>query len=167
MQIRHLKLAAALVLLAGFTLSAVSLLVRGQRAAASTKAPAEAGRGSLGVAPSAASPAAIPLDPRLAGSTRFERGGWIYVHLEGSPEKIGFQHGYLLAPEIGDAFAAIKLLDTHSTQRDWGFFRKTAHEMLWPKIDAEYQAELKGIVARAERARREHGSGRCGGAECI
>ena len=147
MQIRQLRLAAALVLLAGFTLSAVALLVRGQRAAASTKAPPEAGRASLGVVPSAASPASIPLDPRLAGSTRFERGGWIYVHLEGSPEKIGFQHGYLLAPEIGDAFNAIKLLDTHTTQRDWGFFRKTAHEMLWPKIDAEYQAELKGIVA--------------------
>ena len=103
MQVRHLKLAAALVLLAGFTLFAVSLLVRGQRAAASTMAPAEAGRRSPGVAPTAARPAPSPVDPRLAGSTRFERGGWIYVHLEGAPEEIGFQHGYLLANEIGDA----------------------------------------------------------------
>jgi membrane protein implicated in regulation of membrane protease activity len=43
-------------------------------------------------------------DPRLAKSLRFERGGWIYVHLEGSPQEIGYQHGYLLAPEIWDAF---------------------------------------------------------------
>src|SRR2546422_8481791 len=35
---------------------------------------------------------------------------------------------------------------THSTQRDWDFFRKAAHDMLWPKIDAEYQQELQGIV---------------------
>lgn len=85
-------------------------------------------------------------DPRLRGAYRFERGGWIYVHLEGVPERIGFQHGYLLAPEITDALAAVKLEDTHKTQRDWAFFRKAAREMLWPKIDAEYQAELTGIV---------------------
>ena len=44
-------------------------------------------------------------DPRLAKAYRFERGGWIYVHLEGAPYDIGYQHGYLLAPEIADAFA--------------------------------------------------------------
>ena len=77
---------------------------------------------------------------------RFDRGGWIYVHLEGAPHDIGYQHGYLLAPEIGDAFAAVRLEATHNSGRDWGFFRRAAHEMLWPKIDPEYQAELQGIV---------------------
>lgn len=85
-------------------------------------------------------------DARLRGAYRFERGGWIYVHLEGAPKRIGFQHGYLLAPEIDDALQAIKLSDTRSTKRDWDFFRKAAREMLWPKIDAEYQEELEGIV---------------------
>jgi hypothetical protein len=85
-------------------------------------------------------------DPRLAGAYRFDQGGWIYVHLEGEPAKIGFAHGYLLQPEIEDAFAAVKLDMTHGTQRDWDFFRKAAHDMLWPKIDAEYQQELQGIV---------------------
>lgn len=104
------------------------------------------------VAPSAVSassdktPAAGPSDPRLEKAYRFQQGGWTYVHLEGSPSDIGFQHGYLLAPEIADAFAAIKLMDTHDTQRDWEFFRKTAREMLWPHIDAEYQQELQGIT---------------------
>jgi len=77
---------------------------------------------------------------------RFQRGGWIYVHLEGSPHDIGFQHGYLLATEIADAFAVIRLEATHDTGRDWDFFRRAARTMLWPKIDAEYQAELQGIV---------------------
>src|SRR5690348_16848308 len=85
-------------------------------------------------------------DARLRGAYRFERGRWVYVHLEGSPERIGFQHGYLLAPEIADAFQAVKLLDTHDTKRDWEFFRQAAREMLWPRIDPEYQEELKGIV---------------------
>ncbi len=83
---------------------------------------------------------------RLRGAYRFERGGWIYAHLEGEPANIGFQHGYLLAPEIADALAAVQRSDTHQTKRDWEFFRRAAHDMLWPKIDAEYQAELKGIV---------------------
>jgi len=85
-------------------------------------------------------------DPRLQKSYRFQQGGWTYVHLEGSPADIGFQHGYLLAPEIADALEAIKLFDTHQTQRDWEFFRKTAREILWPHIDAEYQQELQGIA---------------------
>jgi hypothetical protein len=82
----------------------------------------------------------------LKPAYRFEEGGWIYVHLEGAPRQIGFQHGYLLAPEIADAFAAVKLVDTHSTKKDWDFFRRAAREMLWPKTDREYQEELTGIT---------------------
>src|SRR5579864_5428724 len=85
-------------------------------------------------------------DARLQKAYRFQRGGWTYVHLEGSASEIGFQHGYLLAPDIADAFAAIKMFDVHSTQRDWEFFRTTARQMLWPHIDAEYQQELQGIA---------------------
>jgi Phospholipase B len=77
---------------------------------------------------------------------RFNRGGWIYVHLEGSPHDIGYQHGYLLAEEISDAFAVIRVESAHNTGKDWNFFRRAAHEMLWPKIDPEYQAELRGIA---------------------
>src|SRR5579863_674191 len=85
-------------------------------------------------------------DPRLGKAYRFQQGGWTYVHLEGTPSEIGFQHGSLLAPEIADAFAAIQLFDTRETQRDWEFFRNTAREMLWPHIDPEYQQELQGIA---------------------
>jgi hypothetical protein len=34
----------------------------------------------------------------------------------------------------------------HGTQRPWAFFHKAAQEMLWPKIDPEYQQELQGIA---------------------
>jgi hypothetical protein len=85
-------------------------------------------------------------DARLAKAYRFQKGGWTYVHLEGSPSEIGFQHGYLLAPEIADAFQAIKLFDTRQTQREWDFFRTAAQKMLWPNIDAEFQQELQGIA---------------------
>jgi hypothetical protein len=100
----------------------------------------------LASAGSAKDAAHSPSDPRLQKAYRFQQGGWTYVHLEGSPADVGFQHGYLLAPEIADALEAIKLFDTHQTQRDWEFFRKTAREMLWPHIDPEYQQELQGIA---------------------
>jgi len=40
---------------------------------------------------------------------RFEQAGWTYVHLEGSPQDIGYQHGYLLAPEIRDTLQTVTL----------------------------------------------------------
>src|SRR5271169_1290283 len=83
---------------------------------------------------------------RLKPAYRFERSKWIYVHLEGSPADIGYQHGYLPAPEIADAFNVVKFKDTRRTKRDWDFFRNVAQTILWPKIDAEYQQELQGIA---------------------
>jgi hypothetical protein len=85
-------------------------------------------------------------NPRLKGGYRFERGGWVYVHLEGDPSTVGFQHGYLLANEIEDAFPAVSAGMVHSTKRDWPFFREVAREKLWPKLDPEYQKELQGIA---------------------
>ena len=77
---------------------------------------------------------------------RSEKGGWIFVHLQGTPAEIGFQHGQLLANEIADTAAVIKLENTHSTKRDWEFFRQASKTMLWPHIDSEYQQELEGIA---------------------
>jgi hypothetical protein len=99
---------------------------------------------------SASQPAALTQrhadDPVLAKAYRFDRGGWIYVHLEGAPHDMGYQHGYLLAPEISDAFAAVSSEMTYTSKRNWDFFRRAAHTMMWPKIDVDYQSELAGIV---------------------
>ncbi len=87
------------------------------------------------------------VDSRLKGALRKpEQNGWIFMHLEGKPAEIGFQHGYLLAPEIGEAQKVIALELTHDTRRDWEFFRGAAQKMLWPRIEQEYRDELNGIV---------------------
>ncbi len=86
-------------------------------------------------------------DSRLKGSARYaERNGWIQVHLEGTPAQIGFQHGYWLAPEIQDNFKAISTELMHDERRDWEFFRNAARNVFWPHVDAEYRAEISGIV---------------------
>jgi len=84
---------------------------------------------------------------KAAGSYRFERNGWIFVHLEGSPSQVGYQHGYRLAPEIEDLLRVTKPFLLETTRKDWAFYRGVAEQMLWPGIDDEYRAELDGIVA--------------------
>ena len=85
-------------------------------------------------------------DARLKPAYRFDRSKWTYVHLEGSPADIGYQHGYLLSAEIADGFNVVKFKDTRRTKRDWEFFRETAKTIIWPKVDPEYQEELNGIA---------------------
>ena len=86
-------------------------------------------------------------DPRLKKASRApERNGWIQVHLEGTPAEIGFQHGYLLAPEIQDSLKDISAEMAHDEKKDWAFFRKTAQEVFWPHIEQQYRDELNGIV---------------------
>ncbi|MGA3105061.1 MAG: C45 family peptidase [Terriglobales bacterium] len=86
-------------------------------------------------------------NPRLQHSFRQPaRNGWTFVHLEGRPSDIGFQHGYLLAPEIQDMLKVTELEATHDNAKDWAFFRDAARTMMWPRIDTEYREELQGIV---------------------
>ncbi|HKD85957.1 MAG TPA: C45 family peptidase [Terriglobales bacterium] len=101
---------------------------------------------ALSVLASAKQEAAKGDEARLKGAYRFARGGWVYVHLEGAPADIGYQHGYLLAPEIEEGFRVVQFKDVHRTQRDWAFYRATAQNVLWPHIDQEYQQELQGIA---------------------
>ncbi len=83
---------------------------------------------------------------KAAPGYRFERGGWTYVHLEGTAPEIGFQHGYLLAREIEDNVRVFTLEDPKEYKRDWSFFREAGRTILWPHIEPEYQAELQGMV---------------------
>ncbi len=86
-------------------------------------------------------------DSRLKHASRHaEQNGWIWVHLEGSPADIGYQHGYLLASEIRDTLETVSLEMSHDEKKDWQFFRDKAQNMLWPHVEAEYRAELQGIA---------------------
>ncbi len=85
-------------------------------------------------------------DARLKGGFRKPaQNGWTFVHLEGKPFDIGYQHGYLLAPEIQDAEKVVVLEQTREGKKDWKFFRNAARDMMWPHIEPEYREELQGI----------------------
>jgi hypothetical protein len=86
-------------------------------------------------------------DPRLKSAVRNPaQNGWHYVHLEGAPSEIGFQHGYLLAREIEDAQQVVAFGFQHDTNKPWTFFRQAAQDVFWPRVDEEYRAELQGIA---------------------
>ncbi len=96
--------------------------------------------------------AASNRDPRLAHSYRTEKNGWIYVHLQGNPNQIGYQDGYLLAPEIDDAIRTVSFYIGRTTHKDWNFYREAAERMYWPRLNDEYRQEIEGI-AEGLRAR--------------
>src|SRR5450432_1570190 len=85
-------------------------------------------------------------ESRLTKASREDKNGWIYVHLEGSPSDIGYQHGFLLANDIDTSIKALDHLLTHETKRNWQFYRNAAKSFLWDKLDREYKDEINGIV---------------------
>jgi hypothetical protein len=92
-------------------------------------------------------------DGRLQGAFRNpEKDGWIFVHLEGSPAAIGYQHGFLLRPEIEDAKRAIELSTTHDVKHNWADLRAVAQTSFLPTVPAEYRTELQSIVEGARAA---------------
>ena len=92
-------------------------------------------------------------DARLDGAFRNPaKAGWIFVHLEGTPEAIGYQHGFLLQPEIEDAKRAIELSLTHEVKHKWSDLRTIAQTSFLPTVPVEYRSELQGIVDGAHAA---------------
>ena len=86
-------------------------------------------------------------DARLKEAVRRPaQNGWTFVHLQGTPAQIGYQHGYLLAPEIADLLNVVRLESQHDSNRDWAFHRAAAQKILWPRIEQEYRDELQGIA---------------------
>jgi hypothetical protein len=105
---------------------------------------------AISCSPLASSPLS-QTDPRLKGAYRKPaENGWTFVHLQGTPSDIGYQHGSLLATEIADALNVIRVETRHDTGHEWQFFRDAAQQMMWPKIDQEYRAELQGIADGAK-----------------
>ena len=93
-----------------------------------------------------------PRDPRLAGAARGARNGWITVRLQGTPAEIGYQHGRLLAAEIADALAVAKLVAHPRRQARLGLLPQGRETVFWPRVDAEYREEMRGIAEGAAAA---------------
>jgi putative hemolysin len=83
---------------------------------------------------------------------RFDQNGWIYLHIEGEPYQRGFQHGYLLAPELAEILGNFKGLTYWETGKEWEFFVEAAVAQFAHRIDPEYLSEIQGIAHGARAA---------------
>ncbi|SPE54525.1 conserved exported hypothetical protein [Verrucomicrobia bacterium] len=81
----------------------------------------------------------------VAKAKRFERAGWVYLHVEGGPRERGFQRGYLLAREIADGLRTTRAEWEHLSSMDWPWLVERAASMFVPKIDPENLLELEGM----------------------
>jgi hypothetical protein len=89
---------------------------------------------------------ALSHEEMMATASRSEKNGWIVVHIEGSPDVIGYQHGYLLANEIINLRDAMSVMNENQTGKKWDFYRDEAFRLFWTKMPEEYQKEIDGIA---------------------
>jgi hypothetical protein len=88
----------------------------------------------------------------LAKAYRYDKNGWIFLHMEGAPFERGFQRGYLTAHEIDDFKNTLAYFQKFHTAKDLDFFVKAAATLCKNKVSDEYIEEMKGMVAGMEKA---------------
>jgi hypothetical protein len=86
------------------------------------------------------------------GGYRFDYNGWIYLHIEGEPYERGFQHGYLLAPELAEILDMLEFTTFQDTGKEWAYFVTQAERIFMPNAVEEYIEEMKGMADGATRA---------------
>ncbi|KYK34634.1 MAG: hypothetical protein AYK19_22570 [Theionarchaea archaeon DG-70-1] len=85
---------------------------------------------------------------------RFDENGWIYLHIEGDAFERGFQHGFLVAPELDQILKSVKYLTYFNTGKMWEFFVDAAVSLFLKFLegDDDYQEflnEMQGIASGA------------------
>jgi len=91
----------------------------------------------------------------LAKGYRYDKNGWIFLHLEGGPFERGFQRGYLTADEIEQFLKTLAYTQEFGTSHDIDFFVRAASKIFKNKIPKEYVEEMQGMVAGMQKAGKE------------
>ncbi|MHC4655678.1 MAG: C45 family autoproteolytic acyltransferase/hydrolase [Planctomycetota bacterium] len=91
----------------------------------------------------------------LTKAYRYDKNGWIYLHIEGKPFERGFQRGYLTANEIDECLKTTAYMEEFQTAKELDFFTKAATKLFKGKIPKEYIEEMKGMVRGMQKAGKE------------
>jgi hypothetical protein len=81
---------------------------------------------------------------------RYPSGGWIYLHIEGTPYERGYQHGHLMAREIPEYMA--RCASELGGEAGWAQYRTTANALFLRGFDREIMEEMRGIADGASDA---------------
>ncbi|HTW63326.1 MAG TPA: C45 family autoproteolytic acyltransferase/hydrolase [Bryobacteraceae bacterium] len=110
---------------------------------------------SLNEAPADVLPAwpAAAAVTRYGPAYRYPVGGWIYLHIEGTPYERGYQHGRLMAREIPQYMERCAAeLDPHNKEKSWDLARTTVGALFLHGFDQEILEEMRGIADGASDA---------------
>lgn len=88
----------------------------------------------------------------LSKAYRYDKNGWIFLHIEGAPFERGFQRGYLTANEIENFNKTFAYLQEFETSEKPDFFVKAATSLFKGKVSKEYVEEMEGMTAGAQAA---------------
>ncbi len=90
---------------------------------------------------------------RFGSGYRYPQAGWTVLHIEGEPYERGYQHGRLMAPEIGRFIGEIARYRSSKAPSDaWDDLRLIADALFLRRFDPEYLEEMKGIADGASAA---------------
>jgi len=94
-------------------------------------------------------------DRKSGNGYRFDKNGWIYLHIEGDAFERGFQHGVLVAPELKQIQKSLKYLTYSDTGKPWEFFVDAAVSLFLKFLNSdeneEFLNEMQGIAAGARQ----------------
>jgi hypothetical protein len=89
---------------------------------------------------------------KIKNGIRYEKNGWIYLSLKGSPSALGYAHGFLVAKELKEIFKMLEF----SIYEDYGYKREMFSDIIegiWGPIIQknypEYYEEIVGITKGA------------------
>ena len=106
--------------------------------------PARAGRPPVPPESYAPDPAAVQ---RHGPAYRYPQAGWIVLHIEGQPYERGYQHGRLLAREVGEMVRSLATWRSPKAPGDgWRHLRTLTDALFLRRYDPEYLEEMKGIA---------------------
>ena len=93
----------------------------------------------------------------LSKAYRYDKNGWIFLHIKGAPFERGFQRGYLTANEIEDFNKTFAYVQEFETSEKLDFFVKAAARLFKGKVSKEYVEEMQGMTAgRGRQAKKSH-----------
>jgi hypothetical protein len=89
---------------------------------------------------------------KYGSGCRFDRNGWVYLHIEGGASERGHQHGFLLKPELERIFRSLRYLTYWNTGKKWEFFVEAALSLMSDHLPEELLSEMIGIADGARQA---------------
>jgi len=91
----------------------------------------------------------------LSKAYRYDKNGWIFLHIEGKPFERGFQRGYMTAGEIDECYKKIAYYEEFATGRDVNFFVNASAKLFKNNVSKEYVEEMQGMAAGARATGKE------------